>query len=1028
MYTRATFAAPLALLAAALLAHACVDSVTSGRRGPRAPALALEAVPIAGQQLYVQSGFTVNLFAEGLDQARTLALGPDGSVFVALSSTSNGEIVRLVDADGDGVAETRSTVLSGLSYPFGLAFRGDTMYFAEQNAVSRLDPGRTTPVTIVPNLPTGDHFTRTIAFGPDNRLYVAIGSSCNVCDDALPRAAVTRYNLDGSNPHTFATGLRNSVGLAFNPSTGELWANNNDRDNLGDDVPPEHLNILRDGKWYGWPQCYLPGQANPEYAGADCSAVEPPAITFQAHSAPLGLVFYTGTTFPSEYQGDAFMTYHGSWNRTQPTGAKVVRVRVASGRPSAIEDFVTGWQLADGSRWGRPVSLLVMPDGALLVSDDWGGRIWRVSYGQSQPVNTGDLDVTTATSGSDPDPDGYTVTVDGTQSQAIGTNGSVTFSGLTDGSHTVALSDVAGNCSVSGGPSRTVTVPAGGTDSTTFSVTCTATTTTGNLTVTASTSGSSQPSGYMVTVDGNQSQAIGTSSSVTFTNLSAGSHSVALTNVAGNCTVGGANPRSVTVPSGSTVTTTFSVNCTPATGDLTIATHTTGSGIPASYTLNASGPGGSTTQPIDPNTSVTFSGITSGDYTASLSDVPANCTLSGANPRTVTVPAGGTGSTTFSVTCSATTTTGNLNVTTSTMGSSQPSGYTVTVDQNQSQSQAIGANSSVTFTGLPAGSHSVALTNVAGNCTVGGANPRSVTVPSGSTVTTTFSVSCTPATGDLTIATHTTGSGIPASYTLNASGPGGSTTQPIDPNTSVTFSGITSGDYTASLSDVPANCTLSGANPRTVTVPAGGTGSTTFSVSCTPTTGSVTATTTTTGSSLDPDGYTVTVDRIQSQPIGINSSVTFTDLSATSHSVALSGVAGNCSVNGGTSRTVMVPAGGTVTASFSATCATPNQAPTVNAGSDQAVLLGAAYSLPDASFSDPDSNGPWSYTISWGDQSSSSGTTPSQGALSGTHNYLLPGTYQITVTVTDNQGASGSDSKVLTVGSLPALNRESGSP
>jgi len=193
---------------------------------------------------------------------------------------------------------------------------------------------------------------------------------------------VTRYNLDGSGAHTFATGLRNSVGLAFHPTTAELWANNNDRDDLGDDVPPEHLNILQDGKWYGWPQCYLPNQPNPEYPGANCAGVAPPALTVQAHSAPLGLTFYTGTQFPAEYQGDAFMTYHGSWNRSVPTGAKVVRVRVQNGRPTAVLDFVTGWQLSDGSRWGRPVHVVTAADGALLISDDLGGRIWRVSYGK----------------------------------------------------------------------------------------------------------------------------------------------------------------------------------------------------------------------------------------------------------------------------------------------------------------------------------------------------------------------------------------------------------------------------------------------------------------------------------------------------------------------------------------------------------------------------------------------------------------------------------------------------------------------
>jgi len=356
---------------------------------PPPPPHGVDTIPIAGHALYVPGGFTVNLFAQRIPTPRNLALGPDGAVYVALQGA--GQIARLVDADGDGVAESVVTVLTGLDQPFGIAFRGDTLYFAEQHAVQRLAPGSGAPVTLVQNVPGGGrHITRTLVFGPDNRMYLSVGSTCDVCDDSDPRlAAVTRYNLDGSGEHVFATGLRNSVGMAFHPTTGELWANNNDRDGLGDDVPPEHVNILKDGKWYGWPRCYLPGKPNPEYPGADCSAVEPPAITVQAHSAPLGLVFYTGTTFPTEYHGDAFMTYHGSWDRTVPTGAKVVRVRLANGRPTAVQDFVTGWQLADGSRWGRPVGLLVLPDGSLLVSDDEegvsggdGGRIWRVRYGQ----------------------------------------------------------------------------------------------------------------------------------------------------------------------------------------------------------------------------------------------------------------------------------------------------------------------------------------------------------------------------------------------------------------------------------------------------------------------------------------------------------------------------------------------------------------------------------------------------------------------------------------------------------------------
>jgi hypothetical protein len=215
---------------------------------------------------------------------------------------------------------------------------------------------------------------------------------------------------------------------------------------------------------------------------------------------------------------------------------------------------------------------------------------------------------------------------------------------------------------------------------------------------------------------------------------------------------------------------------------------------------------------------------------------------------------------------------------------------------------------------------------------------------------------------------------------------------------------------------------VSGTNPRTVTVPSEGTASTTFSATCTATTGNLTVTTTTSGSS-QPSGYTVTVDGSQSQAIGANASVTFSNLSAGSHSVALTNVAGNCSVSGANPRPVTVPSGGTVTASFSASCTTPNRPPIVNAGVDQAVMLGVLYALPDASFSDPDNDGPWSYTIAWGDGSTSTGTKSSQGSLTGTHNYVLPGTYGITVMVTDTHGATGSDSKTLSVGSVPALTR-----
>jgi len=356
----------LRALSAVLLALACNGPSAAGQNPP----------------LSVPAGFQVTVFAPDVPGVRYLALGPSGAVYA--SRPSAGVIVRLPDANRDGVADSVVVVASGLNRPFGIAFRGDTMFVAENNEVVHFNPGSPLKVVDVPNIPGGTgHWTRTIVFGNDGKMYVSVGSSCNICDESdSMRAAVVQFNRDGSGGKVFARGLRNSVGLAVNPTTGELWATNNDRDNLGDDAPPERINIIKDGKYYGWPQCYLPGQKNPEYPSADCSTVEAPAITFQAHSAPLGMNFYTGTTFPADYRGDAFVAFHGSWNRSVPTGDKVVRVQVANGKPVAIDDFVTGWQRPDGSRWGRPVGIVMATDGALLVSDDMGGKIWRVTYGR----------------------------------------------------------------------------------------------------------------------------------------------------------------------------------------------------------------------------------------------------------------------------------------------------------------------------------------------------------------------------------------------------------------------------------------------------------------------------------------------------------------------------------------------------------------------------------------------------------------------------------------------------------------------
>jgi glucose/arabinose dehydrogenase len=241
------------------------------------------------------------------------------------------------------------------------------------------------PEVIVPNLPTGGHSTRTIGFGPDGKLYLSIGSSCNVCTERdARRAAIYQYNPDGSGERQFASGLRNAVGFVWQPGTGNLWATNNGRDGLGDDLPPETINLVREGNDFGWPYCHngrIPDQQFGQ--GRSCSAVTKPAIEVQAHSAPLGLAFYTGQTFPADYNGDLFVAYHGSWNRSVPTGYKVVRTRFQNGQPTGqVEDFATGW-LPEGSRssWGRPVDVSVGPDGSLFVSDDTLGVIYRISYG-----------------------------------------------------------------------------------------------------------------------------------------------------------------------------------------------------------------------------------------------------------------------------------------------------------------------------------------------------------------------------------------------------------------------------------------------------------------------------------------------------------------------------------------------------------------------------------------------------------------------------------------------------------------------
>ena len=341
-----------------------------------------------GPKLKVPPGFAIDVFADKVGSVRFMAVDPAGTLLV--SEPSAGRVLALPDKNGDGKADRVQVVVTGLDQPHGLAFREGALYVAETGRVQRFayDPAamKATQPTLLTRLPSGGgHWTRTVVFGPDGLMYVSVGSSCNVCRESDPRrAAVLRFNADGSGEQIFASGMRNAVGLAFHPGSGALWATVNERDWRGDDVPPDYVTELREGTFHGWPDCMVVrGRAIADTAfakGATCDKVTPPTVELQAHSAPIGLAFYTGTQFPEDYRGSLFVAYRGSWNRTLPTGYKIVRIPFRDGQPAgAPEDFATGW-LEGTSAWGRPVDLVVGRDGALYLSDQGAGRIYRITY------------------------------------------------------------------------------------------------------------------------------------------------------------------------------------------------------------------------------------------------------------------------------------------------------------------------------------------------------------------------------------------------------------------------------------------------------------------------------------------------------------------------------------------------------------------------------------------------------------------------------------------------------------------------
>jgi glucose/arabinose dehydrogenase len=356
------------------------------------------APPPPGAALAVPAGFEVKVFAEGdFQNPRWMIEGPNGDLFLSDSRANKIFLLRDLNRDGriDNATE-RFEFATGLNQPFGMAIHQGWFYVGNTSTVVRFKyaPGQTTvagtgeKIIDLPGQGYRQHWTRNLIFSRDGKkLYVSVGSESNVSEEADPRrAAISEYNPDGTGHRIFAAGIRNPIGLAWNPTTGQLWTAVNERDGLGDDLVPDYVTSVRDGGFYGWPYSYIGKNEDPRQAGKRPDLVASaivPDVLMEPHAAALGLTFYTGKMFPKEYVGDAFVALHGSWNRALRSGYKVVRIPFRNGKPvGGYENFMTGWVPDEKGRevWGRPVGVTVIRDGSLLVVDDGGNKVWRITY------------------------------------------------------------------------------------------------------------------------------------------------------------------------------------------------------------------------------------------------------------------------------------------------------------------------------------------------------------------------------------------------------------------------------------------------------------------------------------------------------------------------------------------------------------------------------------------------------------------------------------------------------------------------
>ena len=589
------------------------------------------------------------------------------------------------------------------------------------------------------------------------------------------------------------------------------------------------------------------------------------------------------------------------------------------------------------------------------------------------PPTTGTIQITTTTSGVEQDADGYSVQIGSGAAQAIGATATLTSEDVDPGTYPVMLTGMATNCTVTGENPRSVTVTAGETTTVAFVITCSAST--GSLSISTATSGwPADPDGYTLTVDGVDRGPVGVNTPITIEGLSTGDHAVSLGGVAGNCRVQGSNPRTVTVPPGESLTVSFTVICNAVAGSVSVSSATTGPAPDGDgYIISVDGADRGV---LGVNATVTLSGLAPGAHVVGLGGLAANCEIQGENLQNVTVAPGDSPSIAYAISCAPPPPdAGDLRITTVTTDPDpDAAGYTLVVDGGEGVP--VGVNGSSMVSNLAAGAHSVQLGGVPANCTLGGDNPASVTITSGTTTDLNFTVACATTTGNIQVSV--TSSGEPADpdgyvASLDGAAPG----QAVAAGGNVRFTGATSGSHTIALSGVAPGCYVTGGPSQDVTVAIGTTAEVAFAVICSATSGSLEVTTATSGTSVDPDGYGLSVDGGTSQPIGASATLAIPALPPGDHTVELTGVAANCTVEGDNPRTAAVAGDATAPVAFAVTCST---------------ILGSLQVTTTTSGTSPDPDG---YALSVDGAApipvGPNATVPVEGLLVGPHTVGLSG-------------------------------------